>query len=129
MSATWLRRTTSTSRTKPVSSPSLHPRCLPDSFFSTAPKYTPCDHQSTISTSTTEKWEKELLEDPKNKLALNALQSNNVQAILQNTRAAVSDTQIFNLKIPFEGAPVTNQRSSGRCWVSPSSLRCHMAAD
>lgn len=24
---------------------------------------------------------------------------------------------MFNVKIPFEGAPVTNQRSSGRCWI------------
>ncbi|KAK7711088.1 bleomycin hydrolase [Botryosphaeria dothidea] len=85
------------------------------------PRYAPCEHQSTVSVSTTEKWEKELLEDPKNKLALNALQSNNANAILANTSAAVRDTQVFNLAIPFEGAPVTNQRSSGRCWLFAST--------
>lgn len=74
-----------------------------------------------MALATTEKWEKELLEDPKNKLALNALQSNNANAVLQNNRAAVSDTQLFNLTIPFEGAPVTNQRSSGRCWLFAST--------
>ncbi|KAI5296975.1 hypothetical protein KEM55_005324, partial [Ascosphaera atra] len=28
-----------------------------------------------------------------------------------------STTHIFNTKIPTEGAPITNQRSSGRCWL------------
>lgn len=27
------------------------------------------------------------------------------------------DQQVYNIKIPFEGAPITNQRSSGRCWL------------
>ena len=29
----------------------------------------------------------------------------------------IADTQNFNVKIPLEGAPITNQRSSGRCWL------------
>lgn len=85
------------------------------------PTYEPLEHQSTVSATTTEQWEKELLEDPKNKLALNALQSNNANAILQNSKAVVSDSQVFNLSIPFEGAPITNQRSSGRCWLFAST--------
>lgn len=28
---------------------------------------------------------------------------------------------MFNVKIPFEGAPVTNQHSSGRCWLFAST--------
>ena len=31
--------------------------------------------------------------------------------------AAIADTQNFNVKIELEGAPITNQRSSGRCWL------------
>lgn len=27
------------------------------------------------------------------------------------------DRPVFNVKIPLEGAPITNQRSSGRCWL------------
>lgn len=33
----------------------------------------------------------------------------------------MADTQTFNIKIPFEGAPITNQRSSGRCWLFAST--------
>lgn len=62
-------------------------------------------------------WEKELLADPKNRLAMNALLSNDVRTIVSNKVSTLSDTQTFNVKIQFEGAPVTNQRSSGRCWL------------
>ncbi|KAL2434379.1 Cysteine proteinase 1, mitochondrial [Exophiala dermatitidis] len=70
-----------------------------------------------LSVKTAEEWEKELLSDPKNRLALNALLSNDIRSVVSNKVATLSDTQTFNIKIPFEGAPVTNQRSSGRCWL------------
>lgn len=70
----------------------------------------------TVSLSQTEEWEKQLLADPKNQLALSALLGNNVNDIVRQKVDTLPDTQIFNVKIPFEGSPVTNQRSSGRCW-------------
>ena len=73
--------------------------------------------EPTVSISAAEAWEKELLADPKNKLALNALLSNDIRTIVSNKVATLTDIQTFNVKIPFEGAPVTNQRSSGRCWL------------
>ncbi|EXJ82850.1 bleomycin hydrolase [Capronia epimyces CBS 606.96] len=71
----------------------------------------------TLSVKTAEEWEKELLADPKNRLALNALLSNDIRSVVSNKVATLTDTQTFNVKIPFEGTPVTNQRSSGRCWL------------
>lgn len=70
-----------------------------------------------LSVKEAEEWEKELLADPKNRLALNALLSNDIRSVVSNKIATLTDTQTFNVKIPFEGAPVTNQRSSGRCWL------------
>jgi bleomycin hydrolase len=35
--------------------------------------------------------------------------------------SAIADTQNFNIKIPLEGAPITNQASSGRCWLFAST--------
>ena len=52
-----------------------------------------------------------------NRLALSALLSNPVESIISQKVATLADTQTFNIKIPCEGAPVTNQRSSGRCWL------------
>lgn len=33
----------------------------------------------------------------------------------------IADTQNFNTAISLEGSPVTNQRSSGRCWIFAAS--------
>lgn len=70
-----------------------------------------------LSVSAATAWERELLSDPKNRLALSALLQNDVRNIVAQKVATLTDTQTFNIRIPFEGAPVTNQRSSGRCWL------------
>jgi len=61
------------------------------------------------------------MEDPKNRLALAALSSNPADAVLGSRSAFIADTQNFNIKIPLEGSPVTNQASSGRCWLFAST--------
>ncbi|CAI6326927.1 unnamed protein product [Periconia digitata] len=71
--------------------------------------------------SAVQAWEEELMADPKNRLALAALSSNPANAVLSSRAATISDTQTFNIKIPTEGLPVTNQRSSGRCWLFAST--------
>ncbi|POR33280.1 Bleomycin hydrolase [Tolypocladium paradoxum] len=63
----------------------------------------------------------DILRDPKNRLALSALRSANPQQVLTSLSAQVADQQIYNIKIPFEGGPITNQRSSGRCWLFAST--------
>lgn len=55
------------------------------------------------------------------RLALSALSSANPQQVLATRAARVSDQHIFNVKIPSEGGPITNQRSSGRCWIFAST--------
>ncbi|KAL8779554.1 MAG: hypothetical protein Q9213_006882 [Squamulea squamosa] len=74
-------------------------------------------YSSTVSISTTKQWEKELLEDPKNRLALSTLTSNDAKAVLTQRSATIANTQNFNVKVDVEGAPITNQRASGRCWL------------
>ena len=98
--------------------------------------------ESTLSISTAQQWEKELLQDPKaclvqsyhfiryalapglsanritqNRLALSALSGTDPKQVLTQRSATIADTQNFNVKIKLEGAPITNQRSSGRCWL------------
>lgn len=48
---------------------------------------------------------------------MSALSTANPASVLEKPAAILKDTQTFNVAIPFEGAPVTNQRSSGRCWI------------
>ena len=71
--------------------------------------------------STISAWEKSLLADPKNRLALSALLSNPITDIVKQKVATLPDTQTFNVKIKNEGSPITNQRSSGRCWLFAST--------
>ncbi|OCL02895.1 bleomycin hydrolase-like protein [Glonium stellatum] len=86
------------------------------------PKYTSvAPHKQDISIAAAEEWEKELMEDSKNRLALAALSSNPTSSILTSRATAIKDTQTFNIKIPLEGSPITNQRSSGRCWLFAST--------
>ena len=76
---------------------------------------------SDMSVRAMQEWEKELLEDPKNCLALAALSTNSPASVLTSRAALIADTQTFNVKIPLEGAPITNQRASGRCWLFAST--------
>lgn len=59
----------------------------------------------------------EILTDVYRRLALSALSAANPRDILTSREAKIADQQIYNIKIPFEGAPITNQRNSGRCWL------------
>ncbi len=52
-----------------------------------------------------------------NRLALTAVSKNQLNDVVYQASVLQPDKQLFNIKIPFEGAPVTNQRSSGRCWI------------
>ncbi|KAK3673087.1 bleomycin hydrolase [Recurvomyces mirabilis] len=70
-----------------------------------------------VSAAKTEQYVHELLKDPKNRLGLSALSTANPSAVLEIPSAILKDTQYFNITIPHEGSPVTNQRSSGRCWI------------
>ncbi|KAF2642752.1 bleomycin hydrolase [Massarina eburnea CBS 473.64] len=83
------------------------------------PSYVP--YKQDVSATAIAEWEKELMEDPKNRLALAALSSNPANAVLSSRSTQISDTQNFNIKIPLEGSPITNQASSGRCWLFAST--------
>jgi len=76
---------------------------------------------TSLSTHEVKHWEHELLQDPKNRLALCALSSADPKSVLTSRATNIKDQQIFNVKIPLEGAPITNQRASGRCWLFAST--------
>ncbi|RAH45321.1 C1 family peptidase [Aspergillus brunneoviolaceus CBS 621.78] len=76
----------------------------------------------TLSLSNLKSWNESLLRDPKNRLAITTLSSQPYPQLLTNRTTLHTTAQhIFNLRIPNEGAPITNQRSSGRCWLFAST--------
>lgn len=67
-------------------------------------------------------WESDILSVPKNIFALNAFTKNEINNLLTKRSSNIKDNEnIFNLKVDNEGSPVTNQRSSGRCWLFAST--------
>jgi bleomycin hydrolase len=76
----------------------------------------------TLDTSLFSKWEHRLLSDPKNQLALSAFTQGDMLNLIRRREAVINDGQhLFSDKIEVEGKPVTNQRSSGRCWLFAST--------
>ena len=74
-----------------------------------------------VSIGQTSAWQDDLLRDPKNQLALRAFTANNTTNIISNHASKISHPQTFNVRIPVEGTPVTNQKASGRCWLFAST--------
>ncbi|KAI5921843.1 peptidase C1-like family protein [Camillea tinctor] len=74
-----------------------------------------------LAVGLTKDWQSKLLQDPKNRLALSALSSANPRDVLSSRASRIADQHIFNVRIPLEGSPATNQRSSGRCWLFAST--------
>jgi bleomycin hydrolase len=55
------------------------------------------------------------------RLAISALNGASPKTVLASPAARIAEQHVFNVKIPFEGGPVTNQRQSGRCWLFAST--------
>lgn len=67
-------------------------------------------------------WSEEILADPTKKLAMNCFTGNDITKIIANTSNLNTDNiDIFNYNVKFEGGPITNQKSSGRCWLFAST--------
>lgn len=69
-----------------------------------------------ISSDSLERYSKDFWDDNKNRLALNAVVGNDPTNVLVNRSEAIKANHVFNVKIDVEGK-ITNQRSSGRCWL------------
>ncbi|KAJ5591621.1 uncharacterized protein N7459_001990 [Penicillium hispanicum] len=81
------------------------------------PPYPAPERVLTLTLPRVKGWNQTLLSDPKNRLAISSFASQPYTQILTDHNALQSDLHIFNLTVPIEGAPITNQRSSGRCWL------------
>ncbi|CCH44544.1 Bleomycin hydrolase [Wickerhamomyces ciferrii] len=60
-------------------------------------------------------WQSQLDNDPQYKLAYSTLQQFNVDDALINSQHKIPN--VFTHVIDVEGSPITNQKSSGRCWL------------
>jgi bleomycin hydrolase len=71
-----------------------------------------------ISTEKLSSWDKEVQNDPRSALAATVFQNVDVDTALINRGQYIKgSSNVFSDVIETEGAPITNQKSSGRCWL------------
>jgi len=71
----------------------------------------------TVDPTILSKWGERVMKDPKNRLAASAIASSSLDAVVSQRSAMEHDIQVFSDMVDVEGSPVTNQASSGRCWL------------
>ncbi|KAF9050247.1 hypothetical protein BJ165DRAFT_1525512 [Panaeolus papilionaceus] len=62
-------------------------------------------------------WESSLRHDPKTRLARTILAQTDIRSVLTSRTAKIADQHVFNHTLDYKTGPVTNQKSSGRCWL------------
>ncbi|KAG2150487.1 peptidase C1B, bleomycin hydrolase [Suillus clintonianus] len=98
------------------SSESLHEKRVGSSTSSAAGSL-PLATDGSISLSNVDAWESAAAADPKIQLARTILAHTNIKSTLTSRPAVVAIPHVFNHEVEFKSGPVTNQKSSGRCWL------------
>ena len=62
-------------------------------------------------------WEEDVASQPKLQLTRTILDHTDVRQALRKRDAVVADAHVFNTEVDFKSGPITNQKSSGRCWL------------
>lgn len=87
---------------------------------------------SSIDISKINSWNKEFQSDLTHQLATTVLKNYNADdALLNKTRLQKQDNRVFNTVVSTDSTPVTNQKSSGRCWLfaATNQLRLNVLSE
>jgi len=66
-------------------------------------------------------WESSSSSDPKVRLARTIFSQADIRTVLTSRAARIADQHVFNHVLDFKTGPITNQKSSGRCWLFAST--------
>jgi bleomycin hydrolase len=77
----------------------------------------PDSADGSLSLQSVSKWEAAAAASAKTRLARAVLSHTNLNSALIRREPFVADVHVFNTEIDFKTGPVTNQKSSGRCWL------------
>jgi bleomycin hydrolase len=78
---------------------------------------TPQSPSGSLSLDVVSGWETSASSNPKLQLARTILSHSDIRVALTSRSACIADTHIFSHVVDFKTGPVTNQKSSGRCWI------------
>jgi bleomycin hydrolase len=77
----------------------------------------PVSADGSLSLKSLSDWEAAASASAKTRLARAILAHTNLNSALVRRDALVADAHVFNTELEFKTNPVTNQKSSGRCWL------------
>ena len=77
----------------------------------------PLSDNGSICSRNVQEWEDKAMRDLKIQLARTILVDTDFKTALVDRHARVADAHVFNLQLDFVTSPITNQKSSGRCWL------------
>ncbi|EKM54436.1 uncharacterized protein PHACADRAFT_174941 [Phanerochaete carnosa HHB-10118-sp] len=77
----------------------------------------PASADGSLSVSSLLQWEQQIAETPSVELARTILNHADLKQTLLNRKTVVTDQHVFNTELKFKTGPITNQKSSGRCWL------------
>jgi bleomycin hydrolase len=77
----------------------------------------PVSADGSLSLKNVSKWETAAAASAKTRLARAILSHSNLNSALVRREAFVADLHVFNTELDFKTGPVTDQKSSGRCWL------------
>ncbi|KAI9461302.1 peptidase C1B bleomycin hydrolase [Lactarius psammicola] len=78
---------------------------------------TPASADGSLSLGSVSNWETAAAASAKTQLARAILSHSNLTSALVRRQALVADVHVFNTELDFKPSPITNQKSSGRCWL------------
>jgi len=78
---------------------------------------TPLSRSGTVTNSTLQHWEDAAQSKPTTALARAIFPHQDLKTTLVARTTTIADTHVFNTQVPFSSGPITNQKSSGRCWL------------
>ncbi|KAG8885814.1 hypothetical protein FRB97_009520 [Tulasnella sp. 331] len=81
----------------------------------------PMSADGSLTISELNKWEAEASKDQRVHLARAVLDHTDLATALVSRTARLADNQVFNTRLDYEATPITNQKSSGRCWLFAST--------
>ncbi|KAG5221347.1 bleomycin hydrolase [Salix suchowensis] len=97
--------------------PSLDEKHFTQSLASLNLASAPVSKDGTLSLGNVSSWESTVAADPKAQLARTILSHSDIRSALVSRSARIADAHVFNTELDFKTGPVTNQKSSGRCWL------------
>ncbi|XP_020715250.1 bleomycin hydrolase isoform X1 [Ceratitis capitata] len=84
---------------------------------------TTTSNPNAITQQKLDKWRKDFYSEPKNILAQNVCSRVDPFDVCLSRKSLENTNHVFTYKVETEGKPVTNQKSSGRCWLF-AALNC-----